>query len=178
MAANELEFEAVYRSFHERIHRYLERFSGQTEVDDLVQVVFLRVSSSLADFRGDSALSTWIYRIATNVAIDRSRRADAHDVEASLDDENQPNWSLLDEQPLPDEQVMRREMYDCFGEYVKDLPAAYRAVVILSDLEDLPNREIAEILGLSLDTVKIRLHRGRAMLFHQLRQNCKAEDWL
>ncbi len=178
MAANGLEFDAVYRSFHERIRRYLERFSGQAEVDDLVQVVFLRVSSSLHDFRGDSALSTWIYRIATNVAIDQSRRPDVRAVESSLDDENQPDMSLLDEQPLPDDEVMRREMYDCFAQYVKDLPTAYRAVVILSDLEDLPNREIADVLGVSLDTVKIRLHRGRTMLFHQLRQNCKAEDWL
>ncbi len=178
MAANELEFEAVYRSFHERIRRYLERFSGQAEADDLVQDVFLRVSSSLRDFRGDAALSTWIYRIATNVAIDRSRRPDVRAVESSLDDENEPDLWLPDEQSLPDQEVMRREMYECFGQYVKDLPTRYRTVVILSDLEGLPNREVADVLGVSLDAVKIRLHRGRAMLFHQLRQNCKAEDWL
>ena len=73
---------------------------------------------------------------------------------------------------------MRKEMYECFVDFVKRLPANYRTVVVLSELEQLPNNEIAEILGLSLEVVKIRLHRGRTRLLQELRANCRAEDWL
>lgn len=73
---------------------------------------------------------------------------------------------------------MRQEMYECFVAFVKRLAENYRTVIVLSEMEDLPNHEIAEILGLSLETVKIRLHRGRTRLLQELRANCKAEDWL
>ncbi len=69
-------------------------------------------------------------------------------------------------------------MYQCFVDFVKNLRVNYRTVVVLSELEQLTNNEIAEILGLSLDTVKIRLHRGRARLLKELKTHCEAEDWL
>jgi RNA polymerase sigma-70 factor (ECF subfamily) len=63
-------------------------------------------------------------------------------------------------------------------EFVKQLPPNYRTVVVLSELEQMPNQEIAAILGLSLEAVKIRLHRGRTRLMQELKAHCKAEDWL
>ena len=175
-----LEFEQVYVAFHERILRYLLRMVGEGEAEDLAQDVFIKINRSLADFRGVSQLSTWVYRIATNAAIDRLRSAAfvQEDGTTPLDEETCEPGCLAEQPLLPDEQVSLKEMYDCFGSYLQDLPAAYRTVFILSDLEELPNREIAEILGISLDTVKIRLHRGRAMLLQRLKDNCKAEDWL
>ncbi len=180
MHAQELDFQAIYDAYHGRIDRYLSRLVGEEESEDLSQEVFLKVSRGLADFRGESQLSTWIYRIATNAAIDRLRAPGfQQDQEtAGLDEEDASCACSSEEIPLPDQEVMRKEMYDCFGNFVRELPAAYRAVVILSELEELPNREIADILGLSLDTVKIRLHRGRALLFKELQKHCKAEDWL
>lgn len=180
MQGKSLEFEAVYTAFHDRIVRYLSRLVGDSEAEDLAQDVFLKISHGLADFRGESQLSTWIYRIATNTAIDRLRSPAFAQADSAmpLDEELCDADDLAEPRLQPDEQVSLKEMYDCFGSYLKSLPAAYRMVFILSDLEDLPNREIADILGISLDTVKIRLHRGRAMLLQQLKQNCKAEDWL
>jgi RNA polymerase sigma-70 factor (ECF subfamily) len=179
MKARELDFQGVYDAFHARIVRYLSRLVGEGEAEDLAQEVFLRVSRGLTEFRAEAQLSTWLYRIATNAAIDRMRTPEFRQGEpTAFDEECEPQVAAFDALPLPDQEVMRKEMYDCFGQYVRNLPPAYRAVVILSELEELPNREIADILGLSLETVKIRLHRGRALLFQQLHKNCKAEDWL
>ncbi len=174
------DFDDVYSAFHDRIQRYLTRLVSAQEAEDLTQEVFLKVGRSLADFRGEAQLSTWVYRIATNAAIDRVRSRSFRQTEAlaELDEEACEPDCVTDPPLLPDEQVMLKEMYECFGSYLADLPAAYRTVFVLGDLEELPNREIAEILGLNLDTVKIRLHRGRVMLLKQLRQHCKAEDWL
>ena len=181
MDARELEFQGVYDSFHERIFRYLSRLVGEDEAEDLTQEVFLKASRGLGEFRGEAQLSTWIYRIATNAAIDKLRTPafqQANVLEEFDDDSSGSACCVADRPALPDDEVMRQEMYGCFGKFVKEMPAAYRAVVILSELEEMPNREIADILGLSVDTVKIRLHRGRALLFEQLQKHCKAEDWL
>lgn len=83
-----------------------------------------------------------------------------------------------EETPSLEQQLMRKEMYECFIDYVKRLPPNYRTAVVLSELEQMPNNEIAVILGLSLDVVKIRLHRGRTRLLQELKTHCKAEDWL
>ncbi len=173
-------FQELYGAFHDRILRYLTRLVGADDAEDLTQEVFLRASRGISDFRGEAQLSTWLYRIATNAAIDKMRSKAASQADAAEElDEETSDASCLGESPLlPDEQVMLNEMYDCFGSYLETIPSAYRTVFVLSDLEDLPNREIAIILGLSLDTVKIRLHRGRTMLLNQLREHCKPEDWL
>ncbi len=180
MDVAELEFRGIYDAFHARIFRYLSRLVGNREAEDLSQEVFLKVNQGLKSFRGEAQLSTWIYRIATNAAIDKLRtpafRQD--DIAEDLDEERPGTACTAGQAASPDQEVMRKEMYDCFGNFVKGLPAAYRAVVILSELEELSNQEIADILGLTLDAVKIRLHRGRALLFEQLKAHCKAEDWL
>lgn len=183
MGDSELEFQKVYDAFRPRILRYLARLLEEHEAEDVTQEVFLKVSRALKTFQGESQLSTWIYRIATNAAIDKMRTASfRHGDEPSLLDdaseaEDKDVWTG-EEAPSLEQQLMRKEMYECFVNYVKDLPMNYQTVVILSDVERLTNNEIAEVLGLSLDTVKIRLHRGRARLVQELKAHCKAEDWL
>jgi len=183
MTSDQLEFRKIDETFRPRIHRYLTRMVGEYEAEDLTQEVFVKVSQALAAFRGESQLSTWIYRIATNAAIDRMRTAsfqqDAH--RSGLDEvngtEDQEVW-IGEGMPSPDQRLLRKEMYECFERFVRNLPPNYRSVVVLAELEQLTNREIADILGLSLDTVKIRLHRGRARLLEELKGYCRAEDWL
>jgi RNA polymerase sigma-70 factor, ECF subfamily len=176
MSVSRLDFPQLYEEFHGRISRYLSRLVGESDAEDLTQEVFLKISQGLPAFRGEAQLSTWVYRIATNTAIDKMRTP-AFSRETAVADLDEGLCDPVTD-PLPDQEVMRREMYDCFGKFVKALPASYRAIVILSELEELSNREIADILELSLDAVKIRLHRGRSLLFEQLKSHCKAEDWL
>lgn len=185
MSSDELDFEHIYAVFQPKIHRFLIRMVGEHEAEDLAQDVFVRVSQALDTFRGESALSSWIYRIATNVALDRLRspsfRRTAQncpadptpaDGESEIDDRNTWTGEIV---PMVEQQVYRKEMNDCIQDFINALPEAYRTVLVLSEFEDLSNNAIAEILGVSLATVKIRLHRARERLKEQLVGNCGSE---
>jgi RNA polymerase sigma-70 factor (ECF subfamily) len=74
--------------------------------------------------------------------------------------------------PLPDQQLIRKEMNACIRSFIDGLPADYRTVIVLSELEELKNREIAEVLDISVETVKIRLYRAKAKLKKALDCNC------
>jgi RNA polymerase sigma-70 factor, ECF subfamily len=177
------EFQKIHEAFRPKIHRYMARLVGEDEAEDLTQEVFIKVNRALGTFRGESQLSTWIYRIATNTAIDKIRTSAFHQdaQNDSLDDmdevEDKEAWTE-EETLTPEQQLLLKDMYKCFGNFVGNLPANYRTVVVLSELGELTNDEIAQVLGLSLAAVKIRLHRGRARLFQELKTHCKAEDWI
>jgi RNA polymerase sigma-70 factor (ECF subfamily) len=164
------DFQRIYDEFHPKIHRYLCRLVGAGEAEDLTQEVFAKVGQALPRFRGDSKLSTWIYRIATNTASDRLRSASFRRARQVSREVQEP---MVEEQSTDVEQDLARgEMNDCIRRYVEQLPPRYRSVVILSEGEGLTNPEIASALGISLDTVKIRLHRARSRLKRELGGGC------
>lgn len=172
------DFQAIHAAYRPRICRYLTRLVGPSEAEDLTQEVFVRVSRGLPDFRGDAKLSTWIYRIATNVATDRLRSRSLQETRRGA--ANPPDEGSIDVDALPEErspslerQLLREEMSSCVHDYINTLPENYRAVVTLSEIEGLTNQEIADVLGLTLETVKIRLHRGRAKLKEKLETGCR-----
>jgi RNA polymerase sigma-70 factor (ECF subfamily) len=161
-------------SYH--LHRYLARMTGEDEADDLTQEVFIKVSRGLKSFRGKSKLSSWIYRIATNVAIDKLRDKSLRntDVVNGLygSAEEETKWAV--EQSASVEQaVIKKEMNNCIRDIVESLPENYRVTLSLSELEWFSNREIAEITGTSLEAVKIRLHRARRELKKKLSLQCE-----
>ena len=183
MITNAVEFEKIHETYRAKIFRYLTGLVGEGEAEDLTQEVFIRVGQALNTFRGEAQLSTWIYRIATNAAIDKTRSSSfrQNTKQGSFDESDEIEGKIVgteEESPPIEQQLLQKQRYDCFMEYVQNLPLNYRTVIVLSELEELTNQEIAEILGLSLDVVKIRLHRGRAKLFDELKAHCKAEDWL
>jgi RNA polymerase sigma-70 factor (ECF subfamily) len=164
-----MEFQNVYEDFQPRIRRFLCRLVGPDEAEDLTQDVFVKISQALPAFRNESTLSTWVYRIATNTALDRLRSRSAHASEVPLDTDN---GTAIDRSPDAEHRVFRREMRDCLDQYIDTLQPSYRSVFVLSEIEGLTNPEIAEALGISLQTVKIRLHRARQRLQIQLRHRC------
>ncbi len=162
-------FEDVYAEFHPRIRRYLDRLLGGGEAEDATQEVFVKVSQALARFRGGSSVSTWLYRVATNVAYDRMRSASfRRNGDVSIDSATPEK----DPSPGIERQLARREMSDCVDRFIDHLPANYRSVVILSEQEGLTNQEIGKALGLTVHTVKIRLHRARTRLKQELGDGC------
>lgn len=182
MNHTDLGFEKIHADFRPKILRYLNRLVGPQEAEDLTQEVLVKISRALQTFRGESKLSTWIYRIATNTALDRLRdpsfrRSVTSDQSIALDWDGKNETIEADALSL-EQQVCRQERYACYRDFVQALPPNYRIVVALSELEELTAHEIADILGLSVDVVKIRLHRGRARLLKELKEHCKPEDWL
>ena len=163
----QLDFESVYDQFHAKIRRYLDRLVGASESEDVTQEVFVKVSQALPTFRGDSNLSTWMYRIATNTAYDKLRSPSSRRVGEPVEHD-----AILDDSPAAEQKLVRQEMNDCIGGYISRLPPTYRAVLILSEQQDLTNQEIADALGVTVDTVKIRLHRARARLKKELGDGC------
>lgn len=181
------DFQKIHDEFRPRIRHYLARLVGDFEAEDLTQEVFLRISRSLQSFRGEAQLQTWIYRIATNAAVDRLRApsykyaaAGALDPDPASGENEMEDRDLWSGEPAPslEELVFRNEGFDCYCDFIEQLPENYRLVVALNQLGEFTAREIAEALGLSLEAVKIRLHRGKARLLQELKDHCKAEDWL
>ena len=122
MGVGELDFQKIYDTYQPRILRYLVRLVGEHEAEDLAQEVFVKISQALMTFRGESQLSTWLYRIATNAAIDKIRTASfRQDAELGLlDDSNETEDKDVltgEETPSLEQQLMRKEMYECFCEF-------------------------------------------------------------
>jgi len=168
MTINQQDVPTLYSEYYPKIVGYLRRLVGEAEAEDVAQEAFVKVSRSLESFRGESQLSTWIYRIATNTAMDHLRKPSTKRSERQTagaeEDEEFYEDPVVDSAPLHDTLLIRKDMNDCIRGLVNDLPENYRTVLVLADLEELSNAEIADVLGLSLDTVKIRLHRARTQL--------------
>lgn len=171
------DFSEIYDVYYPKILQYITKAVGPSDAEDLCQEVFDKVHRGLAEFRGRSRLSTWIYRIATNTIIDRSRAASykfEKEQRASKEKSDAQSAGLAEDHcsPVTDQLVIRKEMSDCVNAFIDALPASYRTVLVLSEIEGMTNLEIAEILGISLDNVKIRLHRARAKLKEALQAGC------
>ncbi|MGC2061812.1 MAG: sigma-70 family RNA polymerase sigma factor [Thermodesulfovibrionales bacterium] len=169
------EFQNIYNAFYEKIRRYLTRLVGENEAEDLTQEVFLKTSRALHSFEGKSQISTWLFRIATNTALDKLRNKSDGNTVAGDDlygsAEEKVEWAV-EQAASPEQAVIQKEMNHCIRDIVETLPENYRVALSLSELEGFSNREIAEIVGTSIETVKIRLHRARRELKQKLSLQC------
>jgi RNA polymerase sigma-70 factor (ECF subfamily) len=182
MSGTVLEFHSIYDTFRPKILRYLSQLVGEDEAEDLTQTVMVKVSQGLLNFRGDSSLSTWIYRIATNKALDKLRSpamkltarqlhsAEIHSERGCYSGER--NVALEEQAPSVQTTVIQKEMTECLREFIDRLPEIYKTVMVLSELQGFKNSKIAETLSISLNTVKIRLHRARDRLRKELEIGC------
>jgi RNA polymerase sigma-70 factor (ECF subfamily) len=180
--SNDLDFHRIYRTFHPKIVRYLAHVVGRRDAEDLTQEVFVKVSQALKTFRGESRLSTWIYRIATNAALDKLRSPSFRQKgQKSLSEESSTKGEIEimdkdawtgEDTPSVETSIIQKEMNECIRGIVERLPENYRTVVVLGELEEFRDEEIAEILGVSIHTAKIRLHRARARLKKELETYC------
>lgn len=168
----------IHNAFRPKILRYLKRFVGEHEGEDLTQEVFIKVNQALETFRGESQVATWIYRIATNAALDKLRRASSRgeSQKRPLEDELEIvdiDTRTGEKRSSLESSLIHKEMDICIRSLVENLPHHYRAVIVLSEFEGFRNDEMAKILGISLGTVKIRLHLARTRLKRELEIRCK-----
>ena len=174
-----LTIEKLHRDHGDRIHRYLARLVGTTDAEDLEHDVFEKAQRAIGTFRGDSRVLTWLYRVATNMAIDRlrsaGRRAELErDGDATLPLEAEGTAEATDARSL-DGELDRTRMRECILRVVEQLPASQSAAILLGELRGLGDRELADVLGISLGAAKIRLHRARRALKALLERACDFE---
>jgi len=161
-------FEKLVREHQAMVFRTLTRLTGSVErVDDLAQGVFLRLYRALPGFRGEAQVSTYLYRIAVNVAQEewkRRRREDRPLVSISEDTEWPFEERLRDPAKNPEELLEERELAALAEEELQRLSDSERAVLVLYHQEEQSYEQIAEALHMPIGTVRTHLHRGRKRL--------------
>jgi RNA polymerase sigma-70 factor, ECF subfamily len=181
MGNNMLSYNEIYNSYNQKIQHYLARIVGQDEADDITQEVFIKINKSLDTLQDENKLSYWIYRVALNAARDHIRMKKSkipvvsfEDLSGAVDSGSQAKLKEFADTRLktPDEKIIKDEMMQCYIDFVEKLPEKYYEIYVLDEFEGLSNQEIADKLSISIDTVKIRLHRARTELHELLRKNC------
>jgi RNA polymerase sigma-70 factor, ECF subfamily len=173
-------FEYLYRLHSRRVYALCLRMVGNTtEAEDLTQEAFLLLLRKIHTFRGESAFSTWLHRLAVNLVLMRLRKKSPPivSIEATLDLDDEtasPSIDIGAPDLLLEGLIDRINLERC----LKRLPAGYRAIFVLHDIQGYEHREIAEILGRSVGDSKSQLHKARTRLREQLHelQRDKARD--
>ncbi len=160
-------FETIYRTHSGRLYGLACRMLGNAaDAEDLLQDIFLAAHRKLDSFRGDSALGTWLYRLATNLCLDhlRSRAARSGHITGGLDEE--PALADTSSQRLAEQTVARMDLERALAQ----LPEGCRVAFVLHDVEGLEHREVAAMLGIAEGTSKSQVHKARLRIREFLRQ--------
>jgi RNA polymerase sigma-70 factor (ECF subfamily) len=167
------------RAFAELVELYKDKIyhlgyrmlNQKQEAEDVVQETFLRVYTNLERYDENQKFSTWIYRIATNLCIDRLRkRKPSYSIDAEMTDGEGSDWHsmLASDSVGPDEELILSETQQNIRQAIQTLPDKYKTVVILRYLHDMSLQEISDVLEMPVTTVKTRVHRGREFLRKKL----------
>lgn len=177
-----VELGQVYEAYRGKVVAYAAKLLGSGEADDVAQEVFVKVGRSLGSLADPAKLGSWIYAITLNTVRDAARKRSSGLVRLGVGPGSatggRDEESVIARAPDvasrgPEEAAIHNEMVACYLDYVRQLPPSYYEVYALSEFEHLSNDQIAQRLGRSLATVKIRLHRARTRLYDELRRNCR-----
>ena len=162
-------FDRFVEHFRSKIFHYSWLMCGQPEdAEEVAQETLLKVFESFATLREPERVRPWVFRIAKNACLMHRRKSIFAPVREMSLDELPPVSEVPGDTTPPDTQMLRSELRAVLDRVVMELPQAYRAVVLLRDLEELSTEDTAQILDLSLDVVKTRLHRGRVAMRQKL----------
>lgn len=167
-----MEFWKVYDQHYAKVRNFiLVLVKNEWVADDLVQETFIKVQQNRHQLKEESKLSAWIFRVAYNLCQDhfRNQSQSAKKMQALTEKKK-----ILSE-PLFQKELERHQMGACVQEKMKLLPKVYRSVLALCELMDCSHQEIAEILDISVDNVKVRLHRARKKFKTILEEECNFE---
>jgi RNA polymerase sigma-70 factor, ECF subfamily len=162
-------FHELIRPYERRVYAMALSFlRNEADAEDATQEAFLKAFRNLASFRGDAKFGTWLISIALNEARSRIRRRDAVKMESLDGPENEEGHvspsQLTDWKEIPSEALERKEVRHLLHNAVTALPLIYREVFQLRDIEQMSVSEAAAALGITISSVKVRLHRARMML--------------
>ena len=168
--------ERLVSTYGDRAYRLAVRITGSApDAEEVVQDAFCAIIRKIDSFRGESAFGSWLYRIVANAAYQKLRTQKRRGGEISWDDalpafdeQGRHVVPMADWSPRVNDPSVQAELRMALTEAINELPAAYRMVLVLRDVEGLSHPEIAEQLGLSISVVKTRVHRARLFLRKQL----------
>jgi RNA polymerase sigma-70 factor (ECF subfamily) len=171
-AGDEAAFERLVTRYQHRVFRLACRLTSETEAPDILQDSFLQVYRHLATFRGESQFSTWLYRIATNVALMHRRAATRRPGESlesfmprfDAEGRHQQTPDALRIVSHVEEMIDRQILAGKAQDAIDRLPDLYREAFVLRDLEELSTADVAQILGIEPAAVRQRVHRARLMI--------------
>jgi len=167
-----MEFFEIYDRYYQRVRNFiLATVRDEWAADDLTQETFIRVQKNLNTLKDSSKLVSWIFRIAHNLCRDHFRnlkRTSSHECE--LDEARDVFKEAMVQKRLEQDQ-----MSSCVQDVVRLLPESFRSVITLFDMAELSHREIADILDMTVENVKVRLHRARKELRALLEKKCTFE---
>src|SRR6266496_3973585 len=135
MKTSRVDFKSLHDQFRPRVLRYVTRLVGEAEAEDVTQSVMLKVNEGLSGFRGDSSVSTWIYRVATNVGLDGLRQRAIQPLTDTGYEFDEGDLPLAAQSASVETTAIRDEMSACVSEFVARLPQNYKTIMILSELE-------------------------------------------
>ncbi|MED4935758.1 RNA polymerase sigma factor SigW [Heyndrickxia coagulans] len=172
MKGDQNAFNDIVELYKDKVFQICFRMIGsRTEAEDLAQETFIRAYIHIKSFKQERKFSPWLYRIATNLCIDRIRKKKPDfylDAEISGTEGLTLYSTVPAEENLPDMQVETLEMQEMIQREILKLPEKYRIMIVLKYIEELSLNEISEMLDIPLGTVKTRIHRGREALRKQL----------
>jgi RNA polymerase sigma-70 factor, ECF subfamily len=168
----EMEFLEIYDEYHGRVKKVLLALVRDEWIaDDLTQETFVRVQDNLAQLRAPEKLASWIFRIAYNLSQDHFRKKG----ESLAYDSSDHEESEIAHENSTEKQFEQHQMGACVQEVIHRLPESLRTVIILFDIMEFNQREVADILGITVENAKVRLHRARKRLKTLLEQKCTFE---
>ncbi len=163
----------IYDQYYLKVRKYiLHTVRNDWLADDLVQETFIRVNDNLENLRDPVKLQAWIFRIAHNLCQDyfRQQGKTTHLGLEEVSEETVPSKA-----PTTQKELEQGQMRKCVFGLVNRLPESLRSVIILADVSEFNQKEIAEIMGITVENVKIRLHRARKKLKELLEEHCVFE---
>ncbi len=177
ISGNDAAFTQLVTRYKDALTNYLNMTIGDYDTAvDLCQETFLRVYRNIRRYSNLYQFSTWIYRIATNLAIDEMRyrkrrgRVFYRNILGSrqLQDRESSEFEIIDIRRSPRDEMLRKESGQVLGDAIRSLPEKYRTAFVMKEVQELPYEIIAKILNCSAGTVKSRLHRARELLQRKL----------
>ena len=159
-------FEIIMRRHNQRLYRVARAIlRNDSEAEDVMQDAYVRAYEHLDQFAGRAKFATWLTRIAVHEALARQLRGNRYqELETMSEREGDPMDRFASLAPDPEQQASNSEVRRLLEEAVEKLPDAYRTIFILRDVEDVSTTDAAEVLEITQDNVKVRLHRTRALL--------------
>jgi RNA polymerase sigma-70 factor (ECF subfamily) len=158
-------YEIIMRRYNQRLYRVARAIlRDDAEAEDVMQDAYVRAYQHIDQFAGRAPFSAWLTRIAVHEALGRLRLRKRNQHLDDTEDDGELRMNMVETSPDPEQNASRAELGQLLEEALLGLPEQYRTVVMLRDVEDLSTSETAAALDLTEQNVKVRLHRGHAML--------------